>query len=217
MSRLKVLLIGGSGGLGSQLLHKLQEKYDVHTPSSKECNVTDINSIQQFCTQIQPDVVINLSGTNFDMPLHRLNKSHEEQIKKIVDINAIGNVNVLAACLPIMRERNFGRVILISSVLSNRIVFGTALYTATKVFVDSLVRSASAENIQKGITCNSIQLGYFDGGMAHRLPEKIAEKIKDTIPLKRWGSIDELYSTVDYLINTEYITGQNLEISGGLP
>jgi NAD(P)-dependent dehydrogenase (short-subunit alcohol dehydrogenase family) len=217
MNKLKVLLIGGTGGLGSQLLPKLQEKYEVYTPSSKECNVTDISSVQHYCTEIQPDVVINLSGTNFDIPLHRLNKSHEEQIKKIVDVNAIGNVNVLAGCLPVMRERNFGRVILISSVLSNRVVFGTALYTATKVFVDSLVRSASSENIQKGITCNSIQLGYFDGGMAHRLPEKIAEKIKDTIPLKRWGSIDELYSTVEYLIGTEYITGQNLEISGGLP
>jgi NAD(P)-dependent dehydrogenase (short-subunit alcohol dehydrogenase family) len=53
--------------------------------------------------------------------------------------------------------------------------------------------------------------------MCHRLPEVVAEKIKDTIGLKRWGSIKELYNTVDYLISTEYITGQNIEISGGLP
>jgi 3-oxoacyl-[acyl-carrier protein] reductase len=79
-----------------------------------------------------------------------------------------------------------------------------------------LIKTASAENIGKGVTCNSIQLGYFDGGMCHRLPEKFVEPIKQSIGLKRWGSIKELYQTVDYLIETEYITGQNINISGGL-
>ena len=110
----------------------------------------------------------------------------------------------------------FGRVILISSVLAEKVVPGTSLQSGSKVFIDNLVKTASAENIGKGITCNSIQLGYFDGGMCHRLPEKFAESVKESIPLKRWGSIQELYQTIEYLINTEYITGQNINISGGI-
>ena len=52
--------------------------------------------------------------------------------------------------------------------------------------------------------------------MCHRLPEKFVEPIKNSIGLKRWGSIDELYKTLDFLIEVEYITGQNINISGGL-
>jgi NAD(P)-dependent dehydrogenase (short-subunit alcohol dehydrogenase family) len=216
-NKLKVLVVGGSGGLGSQLISLLREKYEVFSTTSSELNVTNLTQLQTYCNEVKPDVVINSSGVNFDSPLHKITPAHEDKIKNIINVNAIGNVNLLAACLGNMRENNFGRVILISSVLSTRSVFGTAIYSATKTFTDSLVRTASTENISKGITCNSIQLGYFDGGMCHRLPEVVAEKIKDTIGLKRWGSIKELYNTVDYLISTEYITGQNIEISGGLP
>ena len=115
-----------------------------------------------------------------------------------------------------MRLKEFGRIILISSVLSEKVVAGTALYSGSKCFIDNLVKTASVENISKGVTCNSLRLGYFDGGMCHRLPEKFVEPIKNSIGLKRWGSIEELHKTVDYLIETEYITGQNINISGGI-
>ena len=114
-----------------------------------------------------------------------------------------------------MRENGYGRIILLSSVLTKKVVQGTSIYSGSKAFIDNLVKVVSAENISKGVTCNSIQLGYFDGGMCHRLPEKFKEPIKKSIGLKRWGSIKELYQTIEYLINTEYITGQNIEISGG--
>lgn len=215
-NKLKVLVVGGSGGLASQLVPMMSEKYEVLTPSSKECNITNLSQLQEYCSNHTPEVVVNLSGINFDTPLHKINSTNEKNVQQLINVNALGNVNLLASCIPSMRERGFGRVILVSSVLSTRPVFGTAVYSATKTFIDSLVRTASVENIGKGITCNSIQLGYFDGGMCHRIPSQIADKIKDTIGLKRWGSIQELYNTIDYLVQTEYITGQNIEVSGGL-
>ena len=66
------------------------------------------------------------------------------------------------------------------------------------------------------LTCNSLQLGYFDGGLTYNIPESFREVVKNTIPAKRWGSIQELYNTVDYLIKTPYLTGQNINISGGI-
>jgi len=210
----KLVIFGGSGGLGSQLKPLLEEKYSVISLSSKDVDVRNLDDLKSWFSENEIDIVINLSGYNVDGFVHKLDDSNE--IDKMLDINIKGNINILASVLPQMRLRKFGRVILISSVLAEKVVAGTALYSGSKCFIDSLVKTASAENISKGITCNSLQLGYFDGGMCHRLPEKFVEPIKNSIGLKRWGSIKELYQTIIYLINTEYITGQNINISGGL-
>ena len=213
----KIALFGGTGGLGSQLVPLLSEKYEVISLSSKDVDVKDTYQVNNFFKQNNIDILINLSGYNYDSFIHKLDTTkHENTINHLLDVNIKGNVNLLAAALPKMRENNYGRIILISSVLVKTITIGTGLYTGSKAFIDSLVKTTSAENISKGITCNSLQLGYFDGGMAHRLPEKISETIKDSIGLKRFGTIKELYQTIEFLINTEYITGQNINISGGL-
>ena len=118
--------------------------------------------------------------------------------------------------LPMMRENKFGRVIILSSVLSEMTVVGTSVYSASKAFIDSVVKTASAENLSKGITCNSIQLGYFDAGMAHRLTKKISDTVKSKIPLKRFGTMQELHDTIEFLINTEYVSGTAIKIDGGV-
>ena len=208
-----IALFGGTGGLGKQLVPMLEQNYKVISLSSTNVNVKSSETVNDFFDKNDIDIVINLSGYNTDGFLHKINS---EDIDLMVDTNIKGSVNIVRAALPQMRSKSFGRVILISSVLATKVVPGTALYSGAKAFIDNLVKTASAENVSKGITCNSIQLGYFEGGMCHRLPEKFAESVKESIPLKRWGSIQELYQTIEYLINTEYITGQNINISGGI-
>ena len=173
-----------------------------------------MSDLHNFFENNDIDIIINLSGYNYDSFVHKINDWEEAQ--RMLDVNILGNVKLLNKSLPQMRERGYGRVILISSVLAEKVIAGTSLYSGSKAFIDNLVKTTSAENIGRGITCNSIQLGYFDGGMCHRLPEKFVEPIKQSIGLKRWGSIKELHQTVEYLINTEYITGQNINISGGI-
>ena len=210
----RIALFGGSGGLGSKLLPMLLDEYDVISPTSKEVDIRFWNSVEAFFLKNEVDIVINLSGCNSDGFLHKLHNTYDTN--RMLTLNMEANVNLLTHCLPPMRDRGYGRVILTSSVLSEKVQVGTGIYSATKAFVDSLVRTASAENISKGVTCNSLRLGYFDGGMCHRIPEKYQEVIKNSIGLKRWGTIEELYNVVDFLIKTEYITGQNLNVSGGL-
>lgn len=209
-----VILFGGSGGLGKKLTPLLKEKYNVIATSSKEVDVTSVESVKNFLSEIDYDVIINLSGYNYDSFIHKINDYSE--VDKMIDVNIKGNINLLSQALPKLRGKQYGRIILISSVLSKKTVAGTSLYSGSKAFIDNFVKTTSAENISKGITCNSIQLGYFDGGMCHRLPDNFANKVKESIGLKRWGKIEELYQTIEYLINTEYITGQNINISGGL-
>lgn len=212
----KMLIVGGTGGLGSKMTEMFSKNYEVLSVGSKDLDVTRFRDLDGFFYVNSFDIVLNLSGLNYDSFLHKYNEDTLYEAYKQIDVNVKGNVNLLSACLPMMRKNGFGRVIILSSVLSEMTVVGTSVYSASKSFIDSLVKTASLENLSKGITCNSIQLGYFNAGMAHRIPEKISDIVKSKIPLKRFGNMNELYNTIEFLINTEYVAGTAIKIDGGV-
>jgi NAD(P)-dependent dehydrogenase (short-subunit alcohol dehydrogenase family) len=208
-----IALFGATGGLGSQLLPLLQKKYNVIAISSSDVNVTNYDAVKTLFDTNKIDIVINLSGYNSDAFAHKINNA---QLDKQIDINIKGTVNIVSNCLPLMREQQFGRIILVSSVLADHPVISTSIYSGCKGFVDSFTKTVALENANKNINCNSLQLGYFDGGLTYKIPETFRDTIKNDIPAKRWGMIDELHNTIEYLIETGYITGQNINISGGI-
>lgn len=211
-----IALFGGSGGLGSQLLPLLQKKYNVLSIKSSDVDITNFQIVKSFFETNHVDIVINLSGFNHDMFAHKINETSLEQINKQIDVNIKGTINVVANCLNRMREQQYGRIILVSSVLADHPVISTGIYSGCKGFVDSFTKTVALENANKNINCNSLQLGYFDGGLTYKIPESFRDTIKNNIPAKRWGMITELYNTIDYLIETGYMTGQNINISGGI-
>jgi NAD(P)-dependent dehydrogenase (short-subunit alcohol dehydrogenase family) len=211
-----VALFGASGGLGSQLLPLLETKYNVIGLSSSDIDVTSFDQVNKFFESHNIDIVINLSGYNFDIFTHKINGDVLNQIDKQVDINILGTVNIVSNCLNKMREQQFGRIILVSSVLADHPVISTSIYAGCKGFVDSFTKTVALENANKNINCNSLQLGYFDGGLTYKIPENFRDTIKNNIPAKRWGMITELYNTIEYMIETGYVTGQNINISGGI-
>jgi NAD(P)-dependent dehydrogenase (short-subunit alcohol dehydrogenase family) len=77
------------------------------------------------------------------------------------------------------------------------------------------VKIAAIENAQYGITVNSIQLGYTGIGMG-KLTDEAYEKAKNKSAMKRFCTMWELYKTIDYIIETEYLTGQNIRLDGGI-
>lgn len=211
-----IVVFGGTGGLGSQLCSylKLHTDYHIFPVGSRNVDICSYEACRKFFDRTIADVVINLSGINFDKFVHKLDRSNDEDISRMLDINLHGSINIASTCLPVMRERGYGRLIYISSILSTQEVLGTSIYSSCKAFLDKFVKGVSKENIGKGVTCNSIQLGYFDGGMTYKVPN--SEPIKQSIGLKRWGSIEELAKTILYIINTEYLTGTNIPLNGGL-
>jgi len=211
-----VAIFGGTGGLGSQLVPMLQEKYNVIALGSKDIDVTSFTAVNEFFNSHAIDIVINLSGYNSDSFLHKYNESNYHAIQKQVDINIMGTINIAVACINHMRRNNYGRIILTSSVLADHPVVSTSIYAGCKGFIDSLTKTVAIENAGKNVTCNSLQLGYFDGGLTYKIPEEFRNNVKETIPAKRWGSIEELYNTIEFIINTGYYTGQNVNISGGI-
>jgi NAD(P)-dependent dehydrogenase (short-subunit alcohol dehydrogenase family) len=196
-----------------------KEEYHIHMFGINEMretyfiDVTDFKQVNEFFSINTIDIVINLTGYNFDAFTHKINT---DQLNKQIDVNIKGTVNVVSSCLNNMRQQQFGRIILVSSVLADHPVISTSIYAGCKGFVDSFTKTVALENAGKNINCNSLQLGYFDGGLTYKIPESFRDTIKNNIPSKRWGTIDELYNTIDYLIETGYITGQNINISGGI-
>lgn len=212
-----VAVFGGTGGLGSLLCPHLRKTYEkVLVLGSKDVDVTSYGEVKDFFDIHQVDIVINLSGYNYDKFTHKLTSADMIEVRNQININIQGTVNITSCVLPQMRERNYGRLILTSSVLAIHPVISTSVYAGCKGFVDSFVKTVALENAGKNISCNSLQLGYFDGGLTFKIPEQFRDKIRGNIPAQRWGSIQELKNTVDYLVETPYITGQNINISGGI-
>jgi NAD(P)-dependent dehydrogenase (short-subunit alcohol dehydrogenase family) len=212
----KIVVFGGTGGLGKKLIPFLKDKYEVISVSSKEVDITSLEQTKNFFDTNDIDIVLNMSGKKYDVFLSKIIQTDIDDIKSMIDVNMMGNINILASCLPKMIEKKYGRIIAISSVFSELNVPKNSIYCASKAFVDRLITTANKENIRYGITCNSIQLGYWDGGMCYRVEEKYQEMAKSKIGLKRWGSIEELYNTINFIVENEYVCGTNLRIDGGL-
>ena len=211
-----LILFGGSGGIGKQLAPLLSKDYNVLSLSSKDVDVTNFNEVRDFFLGNDAEIVVNLSGYNYNTFLHKYDEHNLDERRKQIEVNIIGSVNILTNCLQQMREKKYGRIILTSSILSSKPVVGTSVYSGCKAFINNLVKTCTLENLSKGITCNALQLGYMDGGLTYEVPEPFRTKVKETIPLKRWGTIEEIENTIRYLINTEYVSGCSMKVNGGL-
>lgn len=223
-----ILILGASGGIGSKLsllfpddqlflhynrhIEPVGEGFNIRADITKYVEVDDMISeiLEKFG---RVDVVINATGVSKDGFIHKITP---DTWKSVIDINLVGNFNIIRAVLPSMRERNYGRIIMLSSVVSQRAVLGTSAYSASKSGLIGLTRTVALENANKGITCNTIVIGYFEEGILYQIPEDLREQIRESIPQKRFGRIDELYKTIRFLIDTEYMTGQTVSLNGGL-
>jgi NAD(P)-dependent dehydrogenase (short-subunit alcohol dehydrogenase family) len=213
----KMIIFGGSGGIGQKITSMFRNEYNVVSLSSSDVDVVDVVDVEKFFEENSDvSVVLNLSGVSYNCFVHKYSRYNIDSLDKQIDINIKGTMNILSSALPHMRSNGYGRIVLISSVLSEMPVVGASVYSGCKSFIDTITKSVSLENSNKGITCNSIQLGYFDAGLLYTIPDEIREGIKQSIPLKRWGNIEELYKVVKTLIDVEYITGTNIEINGGI-
>jgi NAD(P)-dependent dehydrogenase (short-subunit alcohol dehydrogenase family) len=208
----KILLFGGTGGLGKQLVRELSYEYECISVGSKDCDVTDENVVKNVIETYDVDIIIYLSAKNIDGLIHN---QTSETIFSQINVNLNGFLNVLRYSTKPMRAKEYGRVIYISSVLSKTPIRGTGIYSASKAFCDNLIKTYSLENSKYGITANSIQLGYFEGGLTERVPSDILEGVISEIPLKRFGKVSEMAEIIKTIIKTEYINGTNISITGG--
>lgn len=224
-----IIISGASRGIGKYLLESFQEqsietiglfnntKPERFSQSYHKVDIRNIEEIENTITPLisnsQDLVLINCAGITYSAFAH---KSDPVKWREVIETNLIGTYNLIRCVLPKMREINHGRIINFSSVVAVKGTPGVSAYAATKSAFWGLAKSIAIENANKNVTINNINLGYSVLGMIKEVPEQYMEQIKGEIPMKRLCSPDEILSTVNYLINTGYITGESLNVNGGL-
>ncbi|MET0182278.1 MAG: 3-ketoacyl-ACP reductase FabG2 [Caulobacterales bacterium] len=133
----------------------------------------------------------------------------------VLRTNLDGFYNVLQPLtMPMIRRRDGGRIIALSSVsgvMGNR---GQVNYAASKAGVIGAVKSLALELAKRKITVNSIAPGFVDTGMTENIPEEALE----AVPMKRMGTPEEIAALTAFLFSDEasYITRQVIGVNGGL-
>jgi NAD(P)-dependent dehydrogenase (short-subunit alcohol dehydrogenase family) len=181
-------------------------------------DVSDYTSVATMVAQILPllseIVLLNCAGISYNSFAH---KADIEKWGQVIDVNLKGTFNMIHQLLPFMRNQGYGRIINFSSVVTSLPTPGVSAYAASKAGLLGLTKSLAAENASKSITINAINLGYVNLGMGiNEVPVTYQEKMKTQIPAGRFCEPEEIYNTVKYLIQTEYINGAAIDINGGL-
>lgn len=159
------------------------------------------------------DVLVNNAGITKDGLIMRMK---EEDFDQVIQTNLKGCFNMARHATPIMLKQRGGTVINLSSVSGIMGNAGQANYSASKAGVIGLTKSLARELASRSITVNAIAPGFVHTDMTEALSDRVKETMTNQIPLKRFGQVEEIASTVSFLMNNRYVTGQTIEVNGGL-
>jgi len=222
-----ILIIGASSGIGKFLFEqfnsleiKVLGTYNSTFSNTKnlyKVDVTDFNQVSEWIEKIKPSLnnitLINCAGITDSSYAH---KCDPLLWKKVIDVNLIGSFYCIRAILPIMRQQKFGRIINFSSVVISKGIPGISAYAASKSAYGGMVKSLVQENAIHNITINNINMGYSELGMINQVPKELLNSIIEQIPSKKLCKPDDIYKTVQYLIECSYINGSSIDLNGGL-
>ena len=162
------------------------------------------------------DILINNAGITKDTFLHKMSF---EEWKSVLNVNLDSVFNCSRHAIEIMRKKEYGRIINISSVNALQGQIGQTNYCASKAAIIGFTKALALESASKGITVNAIAPGYVNTEMTQKINKDIVEnKILPKIPQGRYAHPSEIASLVTYLISdsASYITGQTISINGGM-
>lgn len=161
------------------------------------------------------EVLVNNSGIRKDQLLASMSM---EEWKRVLEVNLDGTFLMTKNAVLSMMKSRYGRIVNISSVGGRLGLAGQANYAASKAAQIAMSKSLSKEVGKRGITINNVAPGFIETELLSDLPEDLIKEYKKSVPLKRFGTVEEVASAVLYLASKEasYITGETLEISGGL-
>ena len=171
--------------------------------------------VQGVLKNIGPiDVLVNNAGITRDRACHKMTP---EDWNIVIDTDLNSVFYVTHDILSSMREREFGRIINISSINGQRGQCGQANYAAAKAGMHGFTKSLAKEVAKYRITVNTISPGYVATEMVAAVPEEIQQQILAEIPMKRFAEPSEVAEVVGFLADEKsaYITGANIPINGG--
>ena len=183
-------------------------------------DVTRYDEVEQFYKDVEKthgefQVMVHCSGIRIDSIVGMM---REEDWRNVIDTNLTGTFNMCKFAVQNLMRKKYGRIIVITSPIGRFGFAGQSNYAASKAGQVAFVQSLSKEVASRKITVNSVSPGFIDTDFISGLPEEQKKKYIEMIPLKRFGSPLDVAHPVLFLASAEtsYITGANLEVTGGL-
>ena len=221
-----LIIVGSTGGLGSGLLSYFNEHPEaaaaygsVVGTSRRDFDLKDPGAVGAYFTELarqlgpEPIHVVNAAGVSLDGYVH---KQAFEDWRTTLEVNLGSAFTLVRALHPLVRERPSSSILLLSSVVSEIGVAGTAAYAASKAGLRGFVRSAARELARHDVRLNCLELGYFDRGMIKQVTPEFRAQLEREIPLRRLGTIEDLFSACDFALRCRYVTGTVIKLNGGL-
>jgi acetoacetyl-CoA reductase len=238
-----VFVTGGMGGIGSAICRRLASaghtivagclpSYDkkeewlggmrakgfrVH---AAEGDVADYDSCAAMFYNVrsvvgQVDILINNAGITRDSMFKRMT---ERDWNMVINTNLNSVFNVTRQVIDGMVERNWGRIVNISSVNAIKGQFGQTNYSAAKAGMAGFSKALAQEVVKKGVTVNTVSPGYVETDMVMAIRPEVREQIVAQIPMGRLAKPEEIAAVVAFLASEEagYITGANISVNGGM-
>jgi len=161
------------------------------------------------------DIVVNNAGITRDGLLMRMAEQHWDEV---INTNLKSVFNITKAVQKIMLKARYGSIVNISSVVGVKGNAGQANYAASKAGIIGFTKSIALELGSRNIRCNAIAPGFIETEMTGALDEKVVQSWRDSIPLKRGGTPEDVANLTLFLASdmSAYITGQTINVCGGM-
>jgi len=186
----------------------------------QKLDVTKYEDVEEFFKYMDTkyesfEVLVNNAGIRKDSVLAMMRESDWHDV---MNVNLAGIFYMCKFAVKSLMRKRYGRIINIGSVMERYGFEGQANYAASKAGLSALTKSLSKEVATRGITVNCISPGFIATELIEDLPDKLRESYLARIPLKRFGSTEEVAACVLFLASREasYVTGSTLEVAGGL-
>jgi 3-oxoacyl-[acyl-carrier protein] reductase len=205
---MKVLVTGGSRGIGRAIVALFKEKgHDVYSPTREELDLTkDFTLVRSDF-----DIIVNNAGIN---PLKQIEEIND---REVMQVNYHAPLSIIQQCIPYMLANGYGRIVNIGSIWIELAMSKRLAYSASKTALHALTKAIISEYGNQGIISNTISPGFIGTDLTYQNnSESEIQSIKNQIPLKRLGTPEEIAKLVHQLtVENSFIAGQNIIIDGG--
>jgi len=229
----RALVTGGTRGIGKAIAQELKQAgaeviitgRDVENTRKVAqelgmigivADMADKSAIENLIQEAgSVDILVNNAGIIKDGMFSR---QSEDQWEQVLNVNLNATVQLTRGLLTGMSQKNWGRVVNITSVVAHMGNVGQTNYVTSKAAVTGFAKALSKEVARKGVTVNCVAPGFIETDMTAGIPEQIVENFKKTIPMQSFGKPEDIATAVRFLVSDEarYVTGTTLHVNGGL-